>query len=206
MFLANGRTERGHYIAFRGLISPCPPPIHSLTGPLNPLPPCLSKIKSRPTRSYRTPRALPLKSHVPSTIASGVVCWEGTDGGSPGSRVHVPLSSLPVSGTDICAGYLTHLSQRRAQCFGHLHSSCLGIPLPRMDTWAHLCTYVMTLCRPSLRSQNLLPVCFLAIISLERMFDWGGEQLAMYCGPDLGELIIITLNKYVRLTTMARPR
>jgi hypothetical protein len=31
------------------------------------------------------------------------------------------------------------------------------------------------------------------------MFDWGGEQLAMYCGPDLGDLIIITLNKYVRL-------
>jgi hypothetical protein len=33
------------------------------------------------------------------------------------------------------------------------------------------------------------------------MFDWGGEQLAMYCGPDLGDLIIITLNKYVRFTT-----
>jgi hypothetical protein len=96
-------------------------------------------------------------------------------------------------------GFFTHLSQRRAQCFGHLHSSCLGIPLPRMGTWGYLCTYVIILCRPSVRSQNLLPVCFLAIVSLEKMFDWGGEQLAMYCGPDLGDLIIITLNKYVRL-------
>jgi hypothetical protein len=57
----------------------------------------------------------------------------------------------------------------------------------------------MTLCLSSVRSQNLLLVCFLAIVSLEKMFDWGGEQLAMYCGPDLGDLIIITLNKYVRL-------
>ena len=53
-----------------------------------------------------------------------------------------------------------------------------------------------------LRSQNDVPsVCFLAIVSLEKMFDWGGEQLAMYCGPDLGDLIMITLNKYVRLIT-----
>ena len=59
--------------------------------------------------------------------------------------------------TDICATpeYSTHLSQCRAQYFGHLHSSCLGIPLPRMDTWAHLCTYVMILRRPSLRSLNI---------------------------------------------------
>jgi Ca2+:H+ antiporter len=32
------------------------------------------------------------------------------------------------------------------------------------------------------------------------MFDWGGEQLAMYCGPDLGDLIIITLNNSVEAT------
>jgi hypothetical protein len=50
---------------------------------------------------------------------------------------------------------LLTLSQCRAQYFGHLHSSCLGIPLPRMDTWAHLCTYVMILRRPSLRSLNI---------------------------------------------------
>ena len=25
----------------------------------------------------------------------------------------------------------------------------------------------------------------------------GGEQLAMYCGEDLGDLIVITLNKYI---------
>jgi Ca2+:H+ antiporter len=36
-------------------------------------------------------------------------------------------------------------------------------------------------------------------MSLERLFDWGGEQLAMYCGEDLGALIVITLNKYIQL-------
>ena len=152
-------------------------------------------------KPYRKPHAPPLKSPDLSTIASGVVCWERTESGSPGSRVHVPSSSLPVSGTDICARYSSHPSQRRAQCFGHLHSSCLAIPLSRMDTWAHLCTYVIALCHPPPRSQSSLLVCFLAIVSLERTFDWGGEQLAMYCGPDLGDLIIITLNKYVHLTT-----
>jgi hypothetical protein len=72
-----------------------------------------------------------------------------------------------------------------------------------MGTWSHLCTYVITRCRPSVRSQNILPVCFLGIVSLEKMFDWGGEQLAMYCGPDLGDLIIITLNKYVRFISLS---
>jgi Ca2+:H+ antiporter len=39
----------------------------------------------------------------------------------------------------------------------------------------------------------------MSIIALEKLFEWGGEQLAMYCGPDLGDLIIITLNKHVIL-------
>jgi len=44
-------------------------------------------------------------------------------------------------------------------------------------------------------SQKVFPVCFISIIALEKIFEWGGEQLAMYCGPDLGDLIVITLNK-----------
>ncbi|KZV70950.1 hypothetical protein PENSPDRAFT_664752 [Peniophora sp. CONT] len=43
-------------------------------------------------------------------------------------------------------------------------------------------------------------LCFLTIIPLERLFDWGGEQMAMYCGEDLGDLIIITLNNAVEAT------
>ena len=38
-------------------------------------------------------------------------------------------------------------------------------------------------------------VCFVAIIPLERMFDYGGEQMAHYLGKELGDLLIITLNK-----------
>lgn len=38
-------------------------------------------------------------------------------------------------------------------------------------------------------------VCFLAIIPLERLFDFGGEQMGYYVGKDLGDLIVVTLNK-----------
>ncbi|KAI0300648.1 hypothetical protein B0F90DRAFT_394585 [Multifurca ochricompacta] len=43
-------------------------------------------------------------------------------------------------------------------------------------------------------------LCFLSIMPLEKLFDWGGEQLAMYCGEDLGDLIVITLNNAVEAT------
>lgn len=41
---------------------------------------------------------------------------------------------------------------------------------------------------------------FLAIIPLERLFDYCGEQMAFYCGKDLSDLIIITLNNIVEAT------
>ncbi|EIM84946.1 uncharacterized protein STEHIDRAFT_60432 [Stereum hirsutum FP-91666 SS1] len=43
-------------------------------------------------------------------------------------------------------------------------------------------------------------VAFLAIMPLEKLFDFGGEQLAMYCGEDIGDLILITLNNAVEAT------
>ncbi|ETW78302.1 H+/Ca2+ exchanger Vxc1-like protein [Heterobasidion irregulare TC 32-1] len=41
---------------------------------------------------------------------------------------------------------------------------------------------------------------FLSIVPLEKLFDWGGEQLALYCGEDLGDLIVVTLNNAVEAT------
>ncbi|KAH9913962.1 uncharacterized protein BXZ73DRAFT_106748 [Epithele typhae] len=38
---------------------------------------------------------------------------------------------------------------------------------------------------------------FLAIIPLEGIFDWGGEQMALYLGKDLGDLLVVTLNNAV---------
>lgn len=35
------------------------------------------------------------------------------------------------------------------------------------------------------------------MIPMEKFFDWGGEQLALYCGQDLGDLIMVTLNNFV---------
>ncbi|KAF9008797.1 hypothetical protein BDQ17DRAFT_1236822 [Cyathus striatus] len=41
---------------------------------------------------------------------------------------------------------------------------------------------------------------FLSIIPLERLFDYGGEQMAFYCGKELGDFIVITLNNAVEAT------
>jgi Ca2+:H+ antiporter len=43
-------------------------------------------------------------------------------------------------------------------------------------------------------------LCFLAIVPLEKMFDYCGDQMAFYLGPDLGELLIISLNNAVEAT------
>ncbi|KAJ7321230.1 hypothetical protein DFH08DRAFT_889397 [Mycena albidolilacea] len=40
-------------------------------------------------------------------------------------------------------------------------------------------------------------LCFLAIIRLEKLFDYGGEQMAFYLGEDLGDLSVVTLNNTV---------
>ncbi|TCD70346.1 hypothetical protein EIP91_003697 [Steccherinum ochraceum] len=40
-------------------------------------------------------------------------------------------------------------------------------------------------------------LCFLAIVPLEAMFDWGGEQMSIYLGQTLGDLLVITLNNAV---------
>ena len=34
---------------------------------------------------------------------------------------------------------------------------------------------------------------------LQKFFDFGGEQMAFYVGKDIGDLIVVTLNKSVPL-------
>jgi Ca2+:H+ antiporter len=41
---------------------------------------------------------------------------------------------------------------------------------------------------------------FLALIPLEHLFEYGGEQMALYLGVDLGDLVIVTLNNAVEAT------
>ncbi|KAJ3555454.1 hypothetical protein NM688_g2569 [Phlebia brevispora] len=45
--------------------------------------------------------------------------------------------------------------------------------------------------------QVTFALCFLSIIPMENLFDWGGEQMAIYLGKDLGDLATITLNNAV---------
>ena len=65
-----------------------------------------------------------------------------------------------------------------------------------MGTWANFYMYAAEMLSFRVDNSFRFSVCFLAIVPLEKLFDYGGEQLAMYCGDDLGELIVITLNKY----------
>ncbi|KAF7313554.1 hypothetical protein HMN09_00511500 [Mycena chlorophos] len=43
-------------------------------------------------------------------------------------------------------------------------------------------------------------LCFFAIIPLEKLFDYCGEQMAHYLGDDLGELLVVSLNNTVEAT------
>ncbi|KAF4574673.1 hypothetical protein EYR36_006023 [Pleurotus pulmonarius] len=43
-------------------------------------------------------------------------------------------------------------------------------------------------------------LAFLAIIPLERLLEYGGEQMCFYVGKDFGDLILITLNNAVEAT------
>ncbi|KAJ7667683.1 hypothetical protein DFH06DRAFT_983616 [Mycena polygramma] len=40
-------------------------------------------------------------------------------------------------------------------------------------------------------------LCFIAIIPLCTLLEYGGENLALYCGKDFGDLIVITLNNAI---------
>ncbi|KDQ09740.1 hypothetical protein BOTBODRAFT_58507 [Botryobasidium botryosum FD-172 SS1] len=41
---------------------------------------------------------------------------------------------------------------------------------------------------------------FVAIIPLEKLFDFGGEEFALYCGKSVGDLVVITLANTVEAT------
>ncbi|GJE93956.1 calcium/proton exchanger-like protein [Phanerochaete sordida] len=40
-------------------------------------------------------------------------------------------------------------------------------------------------------------LCFVSIIPLDKMFDWGGEQMTLYISSELGELVSLALNNAV---------
>ena len=43
-------------------------------------------------------------------------------------------------------------------------------------------------------------------MALESVCDFVGEQLAIYCGKDLGDLTMVTLNKYVDILDVSNAR
>ncbi|KAH8981219.1 hypothetical protein EDB86DRAFT_3131893 [Lactarius hatsudake] len=76
-------------------------------------------------------------------------------------------------------------SARAIFCVSWINSLLVFIPLAwasHYGDWGHKTTFSL---------------CFLAIIPLEILFDWGGEQMAMYLGKDLGDLVVVTLHNAV---------
>ncbi|KAK2466427.1 hypothetical protein APHAL10511_002069 [Amanita phalloides] len=47
---------------------------------------------------------------------------------------------------------------------------------------------------------NVFTFCFLGIIPLQKLFEFGGEQMACYLGTDLGDLLVISLNNVIEAT------
>lgn len=46
-------------------------------------------------------------------------------------------------------------------------------------------------------TNTVLAVCLLSITALEKMTDFVGENFALYLGQSLGDLVVITLDKFV---------
>ena len=70
--------------------------------------------------------------------------------------------------------------------------------MSRFLEWSHKTTFIRNvnlLLNIKVSTHRPYTVSFFAIIPLERLFDYGGEQMSYYLGKDLGELLIITLNK-----------
>lgn len=71
-----------------------------------------------------------------------------------------------------------------------------------VETWGHNATFACKCHFPSTRITRVVTshaVCFVAMIPLQKIFDWGGEQMGEFLEEDLKDLLIITLSKQVLL-------
>ena len=49
-------------------------------------------------------------------------------------------------------------------------------------------------------------VCFLAMVPLQKIFEWGGEKVGAFLGKELHDLLVITLSKSVRFLLLTPNR
>lgn len=79
--------------------------------------------------------------------------------------------------------------------------------MSRFLKWSDTATFTRNVNLPlnnEVSTHRPYPVSFFAIIPLERLFEYGGEQMLYYLGKDLGELLLITLNKSVPICSLKR--
>ena len=140
----------------------------------------------------------------PTTAAAAV----GMGFLNPKKRKHIGVvQSLKAIAMSSCVFLIssrgrTHSSDdfihNSVECVCHIHTPCMGISFCEAFeryTWIDVFSYVSSYYLVGCTFLTSSPVSFLALVPLEHFFDWGGEQVALYCGRDLGDLIIITLNK-----------
>ncbi|KAE9395768.1 hypothetical protein BT96DRAFT_885406 [Gymnopus androsaceus JB14] len=48
--------------------------------------------------------------------------------------------------------------------------------------------------------QVIFPISLVALVPLEKSLKYGGDQISLYCGKEIGDLIIVTLNNAVEAT------
>lgn len=77
----------------------------------------------------------------------------------------------------------------------HPHPYSVGVPFRRLGCTLHILLSVPLYAFVVFLSNIRHLVCFVSIIPLAKLLGYGGEQMAFYLGKDLGELVIITLNK-----------
>jgi len=62
-------------------------------------------------------------------------------------------------------------------------------------TFARMC--LCKTCQELVSTDDI--VCFIAILPLARLFEYGAEEMTWYLGHDLGDLVVVTLAKSVLL-------
>lgn len=84
----------------------------------------------------------------------------------------------------------------------------MGWPLCQVDAWTRVRAYenaFFLFLSDCIFTSSVLAVCLLAITALEKLTDFVGENFALYLGQSLGDLVVVSLDKFVLFLFPALP-
>ncbi|TCD70361.1 hypothetical protein EIP91_003713 [Steccherinum ochraceum] len=167
-----------------------------------------SSDQSRPSESTLSDAELgyastsPERVHGPHALAHHTLSRSSTMYSTQSTLRHFNLSrGTTISRAERNRLFLQRLRGKGKRKVGWLESgknalfcSWLNIFLPAIPfAWA------AHFYRDTFSPQVTFALCFIGIMPLQAMFDWGGEQMAIYLGKTLGDLLMITLNNVVEV-------